>query len=130
MSLFGSNYGGSSNLINQLLKMLPSAKYGYNRFQNILPHALGPLIGGGNNGGQPGAAPIVGQWHDPNQEAVGNAFGNVLGIGGALGQYLQQQNDPMTQLYNQLLQQLQQPVASPTGINKDDLMNQVKAALN
>lgn len=131
MSLFGSGY--DPGLINQLLRMLPRAKYSANNFMHQLPHALGPLTSNGlgrGRGGGSGASPIVGQWHDPQQEAAGGAFNNVLGIGGALGQFFQQQSDPMTQLYNQLLDQLQQPVAQPTGINKDDLMNQVKAALN
>lgn len=109
--------------------MLPTARSGANRFMNVLPRSLGPLIGGANPS-QRGASPIVGQWHDPRTEGVQNAFSNVLGIGGALGQYFKQQNDPMTQLYQQLLEQLQQPVAQPSGINKDDLMNQVKSALN
>jgi hypothetical protein len=127
MSLFGAGY--DPGLISKLLSVLPAAKYGYNRFQHILPTATGPLVSPNRSYGS-GASPIVGQFRNPQSDAVGNALSNVLGISGQLGQLMQQQNDPMTQLYNQLLDQLQQPVAAPTGINKDDLMNQVKAALN
>ena len=127
MSLLGGGY--DPGLISRLLGSLPRARQQLHNFHPNLSSILGPLISDGQHYGS-GASPVVGQWHDPNTEGAANAFGQILGIGGQLGQYMQQQNDPMTQLYQQLLDQLQQPVAAPTGINKDDLMNQVKAALN
>jgi len=124
MSLFGSGYNGG--LINQLLKMLPSAKYGFNQFKNILPHATGPFVPGASLPHRPGATPVI----PKQQKPTPNILGNVLGLAGQLGNYFQQANDPMTQLYSQLLDQLQQPVQQPDQINTEDLMNQVKAALN
>lgn len=127
MSIMGGGY--DPGLISKLLSVLPTAKYGYSRFQHLLPTATGPLIAPNKSYGS-GASPIVGQFRSPQSDAAGSALSNVLGITGQLGQLMQQQNNPMTDLYNQLLEQLQQPVAAPNGINKDDLMNQVKAALN
>lgn len=60
----------------------------------------------------------------PAYQNSGN--GGLVGVGAGLFQ----QQDPLTQLYQNLINQLQTPVQAPTGINTQDLMNQVKAALN
>lgn len=52
------------------------------------------------------------------------------GIAALINQGTQQQTDPMMDLYEQLISQLQEPVNQPTGINKEDLMRQVQAAIN
>lgn len=58
-----------------------------------------------------------------------NGIGQILaGMSG--GQPQAQQNDPLMDLYEQLMNQLQAPVNMPTGVNTDDLMRQVKAAIN
>lgn len=69
----------------------------------------------------PGASPRTG---------IGQAFGQ--GIGGVLSQLGQnpQQSDPLMDLYSQLISQLQQPVQMPTGIDTDNLMQQVQNAIN
>lgn len=127
MSLFGPSYDGG--LISQLLHLAGRGKYAFNQFTHLLPRSVGPLVGGGTSYG---ASPTrVGTFVTPNPNQAGaTALGNVIGIGGAIGQYLKQQQDPAVQLYNQLLDQLQQPVQRPTGVNTEDLMNQIKAALN
>lgn len=71
----------------------------------------------------------------PNQTgSIGQGLGSILGQVaqrvGALGKQPQGQQDPMMDLYNQLLEQLQSPVQMPTGVNTQDLMQQVQAALN
>lgn len=60
-----------------------------------------------------------------------NTFGQ-LGEIGKIGQGIQNtlNPDPMMSLYAKLLDQLQAPVNMPTGIDTDNLMNQVKAAIN
>ena len=59
----------------------------------------------------------------------GALVGAAANVPNLLGQQ-QQQNDPLMTLYSQLLDQLQAPVQMPTGINTNDLMNQVKKAIN
>lgn len=121
---YGSSPGGSG-LIWELLHLAPRAKYTWDQFKSILPHATGPLVSPNY-----GASSRTAQFVDPSQRPTNNALGSVLGIAGQLGQYIKQQNDPMTQLYNQLLDSLSNPVQGPTGINRDDLMQQVQSALN
>lgn len=101
-----------------------------NRLKLSMKYAGGPFSTNAPSGATSrlGAAPRVGTFHAGS--GYEDAFNQVIGLGGVLGQYLQQANDPMTQLYNQLLDQLQNPVAQPGMIDKNDLMNQVKAALN
>jgi hypothetical protein len=126
--------GDIGSLIYSLSQLVrsPRIQHGlhqdFNQLKRIIPFIGGPFVG--NTSHHSGASPIVGQWHNPGADSLGNALGSVLGTAGKIGQYLQQQNDPMTQLYSQLLDQLQQPVAQPGQVNKDDLMRQVQAALN
>jgi hypothetical protein len=51
-------------------------------------------------------------------------------IGNALTRGRQQQQDPMASLYEQLLQQLQAPVDMPQGVDTEDLMRQIQAAID
>lgn len=59
---------------------------------------------------------------------IGSQLASLLGGGGNSPQ--QQPVDPQMALWNQLLQGLQSPVDMPSGINTEDLMNQVKDALD
>lgn len=69
----------------------------------------------------PGASPNTG---------IGQAFGRGIGqVISGLGQN-PTQSDPLMDLYAQLINQLQQPVQMPTGIDTDNLMQQVQNAIN
>lgn len=126
---------GNTGLTATLLKLLtsPQNRAVGSQFKNILPKSFNPLGTPHFNSqshGQTGAAPILGQPHDPKSDAVKNAFGNVLGFAGQLGSALNQPEDPMSQLYAQLLDQLQSPVAQPQAVSPADIMRQVQDALN
>lgn len=97
-----------------------------------------------NNVGGP-MGPIVPRL-PASQRAGASPVGGVGGIGAALGGILggassrliprggmqgpQQQSDPLMDLYNQLVEQLQAPVAGPKAVDTEDLMRQIKAAIN
>jgi hypothetical protein len=105
----------------------PRVQYIGKQFTNMLPHASGPIRL--NNNYHTGAS--------SRSNGSAGALGQIAGHGlaSALGSLLnggqqQQQEDPLMSLYSQLLNQLQQPVQMPTGINKEDLMRQVQAAIN
>jgi hypothetical protein len=69
---------------------------------------------GGNGYGQVGA--IIG------------GFANKIGTTGANAQAAPQ--DPLMALYQQLIEQLQSPVNMPTGVDTENLMQQVQSAIN
>lgn len=126
MSGFGGTPAGLAAAIAQLVAS-PRVQVGANQLKHqILPNIGGPLIG--NRPSMRGAAPVL---NSPSRSSgVGNALGSSVGsfVNALNGQA--QQQDPMQALYAQLLQQLQSPVDMPTGINTQDLMAQVKAAIN
>lgn len=99
-------------------------------FQSTIPQISGPLRANSIPqipNSRAGAAPRGPQWYDN----PGGNFGNTIGsIVSSLNGQQQQQQDPMMALYAQLLDQLQQPVNMPSGIDTQDLMAQVQAALN
>lgn len=68
-------------------------------------------------------------------EPFGFGMGTILGdIGARLaktqGQQQQGSGDPLIDLYDQLVNQLQSPVKMPTGINTEDLMKQIRNAID
>lgn len=117
--------------IGQILSNLvrsPRVQYIGKQFENTLPQMSGPLRSNTNYGSgtrTPGAssANTLGQ-------IAGSGIANALGALANPQQQQQQPTDPLMDLYAQLLNQLQQPVNQPTGIDKEDLMRQVQAAIN
>ncbi len=92
------------------------------------------ILGSGRNATRPvsgtinnairGASPISG-----NSAVLGNLARQIA------SQAQQQQMqpppyDPLQDMYQQLVEQLQAPVAMPTGIDTENLMNQIKSAIN
>jgi hypothetical protein len=115
------------------LTQSPRVRVGLNSLKGALPMAGGPFSSNpsyGMNNNRLGASPANGgtfKRHGPTQ---GGTLGSIVaGLFNGPDQQ-QQQQDPMMDLYNQLLDQLQQPVNMPTGINTQDLMKQVQAAIN
>ena len=126
------DFGNPAGLAAALARLVtsPRVQYGVNQLKNqVIPNIGGPFVTTPPN--MRGASPI--QRNSPRSASgAGNAFGSGIGsfLSALNGQGQQQQQDPMQALYAQLLQQLQSPVASPSGINTEDLMNQVKRAIN
>lgn len=102
--------------VGQLKKQIPSIGGPFRT--NQLPQLSGP---------QRGASPKFGTWYENQGGNFGNSVGSIVA---ALNGQGQQQQDPLMALYQQLLDQLQQPVQMPTGVNTQDLMTQVQAAIN
>lgn len=108
----------------------PRVQFGAGELQRAFPSVGGPF-----SQGRPSTMQNVGA--SPNNDLgqfayrgrVGDSFG--ASVGRAASQFGQgQQVDPMQQLYQNLLNQLQQPVKMPTGIDTEDLMRQVRAAID
>ncbi len=106
----------------------PRVRFGVGQLQQALPFAGGPF----SANRPPGASPIMNGGssgtfspHSRQGDTFGRGIGSIISqLGG------QQQQDPMMALYEQLLDQLQQPVNMPTGVDTEDLMNQVRKALD
>jgi hypothetical protein len=127
MSLFG---GGDIGALLAQLVQSPRVQYigrQFGRqFGNAAQHeSSGPLrLGQGGMGNRPGSGSF---------SNIGAAIGNTARMAAGLagnGQPQVQQDDPLMNLYQQLIDQLQSPVNMPTGVNTEDLMNQVKRAIN
>lgn len=125
MGLFPNDTGLAAALAQ--LVASKRVQYGVKSLGRQLPSASGPLVS--NTPNLRGASPITGQASTGSGGGgIGGAFG--ASIGNLFSQSGQQQQDPLQSLYAQLLNQLQSPVDTPTGIDTEDLMNQVKAAIN
>lgn len=124
------DFGNPAGLAAALAQLVtsPRVQFGVNQLKRQIPNIGGPFVTTPPN--IRGASPI--QRNSPRSAGgAGNAFGSGVGsFLSALNGQAQQQQDPMQMLYAQLLQQLQSPVSSPTGIDTEDLMNQVKRAIN
>jgi len=104
----------------------PRVQQGVRAASKISPVISGPLAAFNLlTQNRTGARPTTPQFRDQ-----GNLFGS--GIGSIISQLggQQQQQDPMASLYEQLVSQLQSPVNMPTGIDTEDLMNQVRRAID
>jgi hypothetical protein len=110
----------------------PQVKYGTGQLKNTLPKVSGPL-GSGLRG--------FGSGSSSNNKSTGvssfNGLGasvasiaQMLGKSGQGGPGMQQQSDPLMDLYAKLIGDLQQPVKMPTGIDTKNLMEQVQNAIN
>lgn len=92
---------------------------------------LGPFGRGLNNAIPRGASAnpngVMGGAVGSGASELGQRLGSAFA---GLGPQGQQQKDPLMELYNQLIDQLSAPVNAPTGVNTEDLMKQVQAALN
>lgn len=127
----GGIFPDPGGFVADLLKIVqsPRVRYTADQFRRALPSAGQPFRTKSLphfNTHSTGAA--------PRQNPVNNVGPGSM-VGASLGNLLSQFNpyqpqDPMTELYGQLLDQLQAPVAQPTGIDTNDLMNQVKNAIN
>lgn len=120
--------GSAAGLAAALARLVqsPRVKYGVGQLTNQIPNIGGPFSTSPPNNMR-GATPITGN-NPSGNSGIGSAFG--AGVGSFINQLNGQKQDPMQALYAQLLNQLQQPVAAPTGIDTEDLMNQVKQAIN
>ncbi len=126
-------FPGADSLAIQLARLVqsPRVRSTGNQLNRSLPYASGPLRSGSGSPVPPnrtGASQRFGQWHEG--DSTGGAFQGIGGILSQLSGQVQQQNDPLTQLYAQLLDQLQSPVPQPTGIDTEGLMHQIQSALN
>jgi hypothetical protein len=126
MGLFG---GGDIGALLAQLVSSPRVQYGVQQFKNTLPLASGPFRTQAPSG--IGAAPRLGNQYSSQGGQAGSAFGGSIGsVLSKLGGQQQQQQDPMMALYAQLIQQLQSPVNAPTGVDTEDLMRQIHAAID
>jgi hypothetical protein len=119
------------NLTAQLMHLIasPRVQYSVDQFKRMLPQAAGPLRASTSHMPTNHRGASLGSNTPGNSGAIGSALGNSIGSAiASLGQ--QQQIDPLQALYEQLVNQLQTPVAQPQAVDKTDLMNQVKAAIN
>jgi hypothetical protein len=125
--------GDTGAMVAALLDLVksPRVKYiGREALRTGLPNVGGPLRSPSmpNFPQRTGAAPRQqGPQYNPN---IGSDLGSVLGSVFGNMQQQQQQTDPLQDLYSELLEQLQAPVAQPQSIDTQDLMNQVRAAIN
>lgn len=121
----GDGAGGIAGLLARLTQS-PQVRYIGSQLEHMLPMGAQPFRLNNNNNNS-NSHP-----HTGASSNIGTNIGGIAGtIAGALGGgQQQQQQDPLMALYAQLLDQLQSPVAQPQGINKEDLMRQVQAALN
>ncbi len=118
------------DIADQLARLTrsPRVQYGVNAIKRALPMASGPLTGLGlPSAPRRGASPVSG----PQYKDQGNLFGSSIGsIISQLGAQQQQEQDPLMSLYENLISQLQAPVASPTGVDTEDLMSQIRGAID
>lgn len=111
----------------------PRVQYGADQLKRAFPQASGPLRTNNqfSGGGGTGASPRIGQILSQFSNELG---GQLRGTGGQLGgiaaRMTPQPQDPLMNLYQQLVDQLEQPVNMPTGINTEDLMKQVRDAID
>lgn len=111
----------------------PTNVYAATKFLNgpgrLIADTLNPF-GNPLTAGKSGAAPK--QSFSGMGSAVGKSLQNVISqVNNRVGQMQQMpQQDPLAEMYSQLINQLQQPVASPTGVNSQDLMAQIRGAID
>lgn len=125
---------GDPNIAEVLARLVrsPRVQTGANVLKGLLPLSSGPLRSSNPSsisglGPSRGASPRTSQWYDNPGGMFGGIIGSVLSQN---GQQMQQAQDPLMALYEQLLSQLQQPVDMPTGIDTEDLMEQVRKAID
>ena len=122
-------FDGTDDIAAALARLVqsPRVQYGVNQLQRSLPMVSGPFGGSqlpNFGGSQTGAKSRISERRVGQPPGIGNTLGSLVSkLGG-------QQQDPLMSLYEQLLSQLQAPVNAPTGINTDDLMKQVRAAID
>lgn len=129
------------NLIANILQLVksPRVKYTAKQFGSLAPRSVGgPLTTG--HGRMPSMPqPTRGASVAGSGGGGGHLGGNLgAGAGAGLGQVLgdlvngmdMQQFDPIAAMYDQLVGQLQSPVQQPQEIDRNALMEQVKAAIN
>lgn len=128
MGLFDPG-SGIADTIARLISS-PGSRYAVDQFKNILPRASGPLVSSrqgfgtrGGGGSRTNSNPLAGLGATVSNLA--QQIGQMQG-----GGQQQQPVDPLMNLYEQLISQLQAPVNMPTGINTEDLMNQVRKAID
>lgn len=131
MGIFDPTGSSISDLIAKLVSS-PQVKYGAGQLKNTLPQVGGPIGASSGMGGYGRSG------SKPKSKGVGSFNGlgaSVASIAKMLGQIknepgMQQQSDPLMDLYNQLVGDLQAPVRMPTGIDTENLMKQVQDAIN
>lgn len=129
MSDFGFGGFGGNSIAATIARLLssPGARYLGNQAKQAAQQTVGrpfqvsnPRSNSGTN--IPGATP-----------RLGNILGDVARRAGELAgvnQPQQEQDDPLLDLYEQLIGQLQAPVRMPTGIDTENLMEQVRSAID
>lgn len=117
-----STSGLIKRLLNPQLGRI-SRTFNSQNLLSMLPY-LGPIGRSVNNltNGATGASPKPIRYTGVKQSTAGDLGKS---IGGALSK-----RDPLMDLYNQLVDQLSSPVNMPTGVDTQDLMQQVQDALN
>jgi hypothetical protein len=125
MGLFDPG-SGIADTIARLINS-PGTRYAVDQFKHQLPQASGPLIasrqGFGGGGGRSNSNPLAGLGASVN--SLAQQLGQMQG-----GGQQQQPVDPLMDLYEQLISQLQSPVKMPTGIDTENLMDQVRKAID
>lgn len=118
----------NTGLIDTLIRLTRSS--GARAVGNQAISQLGRPLALPNSRSGIGSRPGASQRFDAG--AAGSSIGKSLGSLGALftGGQQQQQSDPLMELYQQLVGQLQSPVDMPTGIDTNNLMQQVRAAID
>lgn len=105
----------------------PGVRYAGNQLKSTLPQVSGPLTPYqsqlGSRSGSAGSFGGLGS-------AITGAASKIAQLAQSQGGQTQQAPDPLMDLYQQLVNQLQSPVNMPTGVDKEDLMDQVRKAID
>lgn len=118
---------GDGTLINSLIQasQSPGARYLGNKLRTFIPYAAGPMSSTPRSPGFPaiktGAAPKA------------TPKGTIRGVAPRVPLPTTPEApvaDPLMDLYQNLIDQLQAPVNMPTGIDTENLMDQIKKAIN
>lgn len=117
-----------ASLTNKAIQSSPGASYIGNQIRKALPYVGGPMST------QKPAGPFPAIRNTGASARIGNT-GTLRGAVAGTPSVPTPTTpvpaaDPLADLYSQLVAQLQQPVAMPTSINTEDLMDQVKKAIN
>lgn len=116
--------------ITEILNFIrsPGLRYGASELLRNAPLGAGPM-----STNRPGRIPLsrgASPRQNPGISGIGEGLGSTIGRLFSQGMPQQQAEDPLMSLYQSLLDQLQSPVNMPTGIDTEDLMNQVRKAID
>lgn len=127
MGIFDPDIASALERLTRSPRVQYGVREGVNLAKRAFPILGGPLLPNIPKIPRTGAAPRQGSQYKDQGNIFGSAVGSTLVE--LLGQQGQPQ-DPMAALYDQLVSQLQAPVSMPQGVDTEDLMRQIRGALD